>query len=80
MYYVYILKSVKHKYIYVGMSDNLNRRLREHNLGWNKTTKPYAPFNLLHSKGFEDRISSRAREKWFKTGEGRGFIKAHYLK
>jgi len=79
MYYVYIIKNQNRNYVYIGISDNVNRRLKEHNSGNNKTTKPYRPFKLLHTENFQDRISAREREKWFKSGEGREFIKVHYF-
>jgi len=79
MYHIYIIKSQSRNYVYIGISDNVNRRLKEHDLGSNKTTKPYKPFKLLHTENFQDRISAREREKWFKSGEGREFIKAHYF-
>ena len=79
MYLIYVLKSLKRNYIYVGISDNATRRLEEHNSGKNRTTKPYAPFALLHTETLPDRVSARSREKWFKSGEGKEFIKTHYL-
>ena len=79
MYFVYIIKSIKRNYLYVGISNSIGRRLAEHNSGRNITTKPYMPFVLLHSEELPDRISARTREKWFKSGEGKEFIKAHYL-
>jgi putative endonuclease len=41
MHYVYALKSVIKKYIYVGMTQDLNRGMKDHQKGYNKTTKPY---------------------------------------
>jgi putative endonuclease len=79
MYFVYILRSSKRNYIYIGISDNVTRRLYEHNSGQNRTTKPHRPFKLLNSEKFPDRINARTREKWFKSGEGKEFIKVHYL-
>ena len=79
MYFVYVIKSINRNYIYIGISDNVNRRLSEHNSGNNKTTKPYKPFGLLHTEKFTDRISARKREGWFKSGEGREFVKIHYI-
>ncbi|OHA91987.1 MAG: endonuclease [Candidatus Zambryskibacteria bacterium RIFCSPLOWO2_02_FULL_51_21] len=78
MYSVYVLKSLNRNYIYVGISDNVLRRLGEHNAGWNRTTKPYKPFKLLHTEDFPDRIGARKREKWFKSGEGKEFVKKHF--
>ncbi|TAM99842.1 MAG: hypothetical protein EPN39_05595 [Chitinophagaceae bacterium] len=44
MFFVYALKSLSRNYIYVGMTNSLERRLKEHNEGRNKSTKPYRPF------------------------------------
>jgi putative endonuclease len=79
MYQIYVLKSRERNYIYIGISSDVKRRLNEHNSGNNKITRPYKPFNLLHTEKFPDRMSARKREKWFKSGEGKEFIKAHYF-
>jgi hypothetical protein len=42
-FFVYALKSVSRNYIYVGLTDNIERRTGEHNNGKSKTTRPYAP-------------------------------------
>jgi putative endonuclease len=47
MYYVYVLVSKTRNYIYVGMTDNLERRINYHNAGYNRTTKAYRPFYVL---------------------------------
>ena len=64
MYYVYAIKSISRNYIYVGMTNNLERRLNEHNNGKNKTTKPYSPFILLRAEEIENREEARKREKF----------------
>jgi putative endonuclease len=74
MFYVYAISSVARNYIYVGLTDNLERRLRQHNSGWNPTTKPYAPFQLLLSETFPSRQAARQREKWLRTGVGKEFL------
>ncbi|SNS53102.1 putative endonuclease [Ekhidna lutea] len=76
MFYVYAIKSEDRNYIYVGLSNNLERRLKEHNEGKNKTTKPYRPFVLIHSETFETRIEARKREKYLKSGIGRDFLRS----
>ena len=80
MYYVYAIKSIERNYIYVGLTDNLERRLKQHNKGINKTTKPYKPFILIHSEQFEARIQAREREKELKSGFGREFLKSKIVK
>jgi len=75
MFVVYAIKSLKREYIYVGLSNNLERRLAEHNGGKNKTTKPYRPFRLIYSEELNTRIQARVREKYFKSGSGKEFLK-----
>jgi putative endonuclease len=75
MFMVYAIKSVKRNYIYVGISNNLSRRLDEHNDGKNKTTKPYKPFKLIYSESFKTRSEARKREIYFKSGSGKEFLK-----
>ena len=72
---VYAIQSIKRNYIYVGMSNTLERRIQEHNNGENKSTKAYRPFILIYSEVFPDRISARRREKYLKSGIGKEFLK-----
>ena len=55
MYFVYVIKSRSRNYLYVGLTNNLERRLSEHNQGCNKTTKAYAPFKLVLVEKFVTR-------------------------
>ena len=75
MFVVYAIKSLKREYIYVGLSNNLGRRLAEHNGGRNKTTKPYSPFRLIYTEEFNLRSEARIREKYYKSGSGKEFLK-----
>ncbi|MBU2493961.1 MAG: GIY-YIG nuclease family protein [Bacteroidetes bacterium] len=75
MYYVYAIKSISKNYIYVGMTSNLIKRLEYHNKGYEKTTKPYSPFNLIFTESFDNRIDARVKEKYLKSGIGKEFLK-----
>ena len=75
MYYVYAIKSLAHNYIYVGISDDIKRRISEHNKGYGKTTSFYKPFKLIHSEKISSRIKARKREKYLKSGFGKEFLK-----
>jgi len=75
-YTVYAIKSLNRNYIYVGMTNNLERRLKEHNNRENKSTKAYAPFILIHTEVFESRILARVKEKYLKSGIGKAFLKS----
>ncbi len=73
---VYAIKSLTRNYIYVGMTDDLTRRLNEHNNGENRSTKAYNPFVLVFSENFPDRITERGKEKYLKSGIGKEFLKS----
>lgn len=74
-YTVYAIKSTDRNYIYVWLTNNLERRLNEHNLGKEKTTKPYSPFKLIYSEKFKTRIEARIKEKYLKSGCWKEFLK-----
>jgi len=73
MYCVYILQSQKDGTFYTGITENISRRIREHNAGQNKSTKHRAPFSLVYSEEYEARTDAREREKFLKTGSGGEF-------
>ena len=75
MYFVYSISSLTRNYIYVGLTDNVERRFNQHNTGSNKTTKPYLPFKLIYTEEFPDRDAARKREKYLKSGIGKEFLK-----
>ena len=74
MYSVYVLRSLKKERRYVGMTKHLDRRLKEHNEGKNRSTKGFAPFELVYVEELESRIEARDREKYLKSGIGREFL------
>ena len=75
MYYLYILKSIKYKKSYVGISDNVNRRLKEHNAGKMFFTKRYKPWEIIYTENFSTLVDAQKREKYMKSGTGRRFMK-----
>jgi putative endonuclease len=75
MFYVYALSSLERNYIYVGLTDSIERRFFEHNSGKNKTTKPYRPFKLIYFEECNTRIEARIREKYLKSGVGKEKLK-----
>ena len=75
MYHVYAIKSKNKNYIYVGISDNPIRRIKQHNLGYNITTKPYRPFVPILFEEYNNRQDARKREKFLKSGCGKELLK-----
>jgi putative endonuclease len=71
MYSVYILKSVKTGKLYVGHTDNLSRRIEEHNTSrGGKYTRKNGPWNLVYSEKHADRSSAAKRELYLKSTRG----------
>lgn len=74
-YCAYVLKSGIDGRLYKGHTDDLKKRLIEHNSGKTKSTKGYIPWELVYFETFKTREESILREKYFKTRSGRGFLK-----
>ena len=62
--------------IYVGFTNDVERRIREHNQGLTKSTKGYRPWELIYKEELASRIEARAREKYLKSGVGKEFLKS----
>lgn len=80
--YVYILQSLKDRKFYIGYTNDLQRRLREHNSGSSFATKPRIPFKLVYYEAYPHRKDAEERERFFKTGWGRQYLKKalmHYF-
>lgn len=76
MYYVYLLQSQRDGQYYIGHTNNLKKRLREHNSGRVKSTKPRRPFVLVGYEIFPNRSAARYREHDLKqhSDKKRAFI------
>ena len=72
---VYVLVSKKNNSQYVGMSEDPERRLSEHNRGKVKSTKAKILWVKVHEESHENRILAREREKYLKSAAGRRFRK-----
>ncbi|PIS15362.1 endonuclease [Candidatus Shapirobacteria bacterium CG09_land_8_20_14_0_10_38_17] len=66
MYTLYVLKSKTAKRSYVGITNNLKRRFKQHNLGNNFYTKRHLPWELIYKEEFNNRKEARKREKYLK--------------
>jgi putative endonuclease len=75
-YFVYALISLKDKNLYIGHTDDLDRRVKAHNAGKMFSTRPRRPFKLLYYEVLDSREKAIKREKFLKSGCGRELIKA----
>jgi putative endonuclease len=71
MFYVYAISSLAHNYIYLGLTQDVEERIKTHNGGRERTTKFYKPFELIFSEVCETRVEARFREKYWKSGAGK---------
>ncbi len=76
MFVVYILKSTKDGKRYIGMTSDLERRISEHNKGLVKSTRKRKPLELIYTEEFLSKSEALSRDKFFKSGQGREFLKS----
>ena len=75
-YYIYVLFSEKYQRYYSGSSADPQKRLLSHNDPRNKGwTNRFVPWKIIHIEEFNTKKEALLREKWFKTGVGREFVK-----
>lgn len=78
MKYVYLLESVRNPdRRYIGLTSDVEERLKAHNAGKSPHTAKYAPWKLVSTIGFEEPAKAIAFERYLKTGSGRAFAKRH---
>ena len=75
MYYVYILQSLKDKRLYVGYSNDLKKRIEEHNKGKVKSTSTRRPLKLICYEAYLTKKEAMHREKYLKGSDGRKNMK-----
>lgn len=83
MHYLYILLSLKDNKFYIGATNNLTRRINEHNNGKVFSTKGRRPLKLIYYSAFLNEKDTVASEKYFKTTRGKQRIRKmleNYLK
>lgn len=76
MFYAYILKSNKTKNLYTGYTNDLKRRLKEHNNGASTYTRYRGPYELIYYEACLHEFDAKARELYLKSGRGKLFLKS----
>ncbi len=75
MFYTYVLLSLKDNKFYIGFTNDLKRRLKEHNSGKNISTKPRRPLKLIYYEAHLSKTDSERREQYFKTAKGKSSLR-----
>ena len=73
MYYVYLIQHSESKEFYIGFTENVEKRLKDHNLGQNESTnRKSGEWFLVYYEAFRSERDARTREKRLKThGKGK---------
>lgn len=78
MKYVYLLRSRSNpSKTYIGLTDDLTRRLREHNGGETHSTAEFRPWTVEVAIRFKNDRRAAAFERYLKSGSGHAFAKRH---
>ena len=76
MVYVYVLKSLKDEELYIGSTNDLKRRIQEHQNGKSFSTRLRRPFELVYYEAYKNEKDAREREQALKLrGNARRFLK-----
>ena len=73
-FYTYVLRCAD-GHLYIGATENLERRLAEHTAGSCTSTRPRRPVELVYFEACRDLHSALERERQLKTGFGRAYLK-----
>jgi putative endonuclease len=74
MYYTYILYSETLKKCYTGQTEDLNRRIEEHNTGMTAFMKRGIPWTIFYSQKFSTRSEALILEKKIKKRGAKRFL------
>jgi putative endonuclease len=69
MFYVYVLRSKKDKGLYIGFTDNLKIRFKEHQESKVESTQYRRPLELIYYESYKDKSIARKRERQLKSGK-----------
>jgi len=71
---LYILQSLKTQKYYIGHTNNLTRRFKEHNSGQTKSTRYGAPWKIVYTKDFDTKSGAYKMELALKRAKSRKVI------
>jgi len=79
-HYVYVILSKKDDKLYIGYTQNLRERIKEHNAKKNFSTKSRLPLLLIYIETCLNQEDAKRRENYLKTTQGRRFLKLRLRK
>ena len=79
MFYVYVLQSLSYNTYYIGSTEDVERRLSEHNSGKGRYTSGRIPWRLVYKEEYPCRREAIKRERALKSGQWRKILKKRLL-
>ncbi len=82
MYFTYVLHSLKDNRLYIGYTNDIDRRVFQHLTGKVKSTKNRMPLQLIYYEAYVEKQDAKGREKFLKGGSGHKYLKkqlVHFL-
>jgi predicted GIY-YIG superfamily endonuclease len=79
MFYVYILKSDKDQSHYIGITQDLKNRIKQHNQHSSRYTSTKTPYKLIWYCAFLDKKKAYDFEKYLKSSSGYAFSKKRLI-
>ena len=75
MYYIYVLECQEDKSFYIGYTENLKQRWKDHLSGKGcRTTSLKKNWKLIYLEGYLVKKDALGREKFLKGGSGRKYL------
>ena len=74
MWYVYVLRSLKDKKLYTGLTSDLRRRIKQHKVGDVISTRERRPLELIYYEAGLSECKARKREIYLKTAWGKRYL------
>jgi putative endonuclease len=76
MHWVYVLKSKKDNNLYIGCTENIEKRLLQHQQGKVRSTKHRLPIELIYKEEYSDIYEAFNKERFYKTPKGKRGLKS----
>jgi len=76
LFFVYVLESFQDRKRYIGYTQDLRRRVAEHNSGKSFATNPRLPFELIYFEACTNQNDALRRERYFKKLRAEGILQS----
>ena len=75
MWYTYVLQSKKDNNWYTGYTDDLRKRIENHNKGLVYSTRQRRPLRIIYYEACINEQDAKMREQYLKSGPGKRYIR-----